>query len=139
MNRNASLNWLWASLMIIGILSFGVISSVLFAFGNLFPHGTKLWGLIPIPIVALLVWGMISLFSKKEITDRKTYKSEEIREPMKIQYLFYFVGVIFVFISVWYFAYKWIALFPRIIKLILLLVSVVVSYIVAEFMRRSDI
>ncbi|MBS3084045.1 hypothetical protein J4423_04540 [Candidatus Pacearchaeota archaeon] len=58
---------------------------------------------------------------------------------MKIQYLFYIVGVIFVFASVWYFAKEYIAQFPNSVKLILLVVSVVVSYVIAEFMRGSDI
>ena len=80
------------------------------------------------------------MFSKKtNLTNKKDYKLEKHLRPMKIQYLFYIVGVIFVFATVWYFAKEYIAQFPNIIKLILLVVSIVILYVVAEFMRRADI
>ncbi len=142
MDQKSSLKWLWVSLAIIGIIIFGFISVVLLLFLNL-GSGTEIEEifiiLIPIVIVALLVWGLISLFSKKsEIINKKTYKSEEIKSHMKIQYLFYVVGVIFVFISIWYFARSYIKDFPNIIKLVLLVVSIVVSFVVAEFLRGAD-
>ena len=133
-----SLKWLWASLIIIGIINFG--APLLFIFGlRGFSGGGgagSFIGLIPLVIVALLVWRLVNLFSKKpDMGNKKAYKPEEPKGPMKIQYLFYFVGVIFVFAAVWYFAYEWIKDFPKTIKLILLIVAIVVSYVIAEFMR----
>ena len=145
MNRQGSLKWLWATLMIIGILMFGLPLIFLFSFRGLFNGNNDLLSLIaliPLAIVGLLVWGLIALFSKKEnetAGNKKAYKRAEPLGPMKIQYLFYVVGVIFVFAAVWYFAHEYIAQFPRIIKLILLVVSVVVAYVIAEFMRGGDI
>ncbi len=143
MNRNGSLKWLWASLMIIGLI---IVCPVILFFVSFWGYsgrysiGDSLILLIPLVIAGLLVWGLISLFSKKsDEGNKKVYKSGEIKESMRVQYLFYIVGIIFVFIAVGYFVREYIAQFPKIIKLVLLLVSVVVSYIVAEFMRESDI
>ena len=96
-------------------------------------------GFIPIAIIGLLVWGLIAVLSKKDEASRSVYKQKETLPNMKIQYLFYIVGVIFVFAAVWYFAHEYIAQFPNIIKLILLIVAIVISYVIAEFMRGSDI
>ena len=140
---NGSLKWLWVVLSIIGLLIFGPLS-----FYSLFymisGYGGGVWrllGLIPIAIVAMIILGLVRLFSKKkdELDNKKNYKEQKPLGPMKIQYLFYIVGVIFVFASVWYFAKEYIAQFPNSVKLILLVVSVVVSYVIAEFMRGSDI
>ena len=139
---SGSLKWLWVTLLIIGIVIFSLPVILSFVFLRSFGGGfgvIGLLGLIPLAIVALLVWGLVSLFSKKqELPNKKAYKSEESMGPMKIQYLFYIVGIIFVFVAVWYFAREYIAQFPRIIKLILLIVAIVVSYVIAEFMRGSD-
>ena len=143
MSNKGSLKWLWATLMIIGIIIFGLPVLLLFGFRGVFGGSFGVWSLvalIPLAIVALLIWGLVSLFTRKpEIPNKKAYKSENVKRPMKVQYLFYIVGVIFVFAAVWYFAHEYIAQFPRIIKLILLIVAIVVSYVVAEFMRGSDI
>lgn len=58
---------------------------------------------------------------------------------MKVQYVFYIVGVIFIFASVIYFAREFIADLPDSIKLTLLIVSVLVSFFAAEMLRGSDI
>ena len=143
MSNKGSLKWLWATLMIIGIIILGLPVLLLFGFRGVFGGSFGVWSLvalIPLAIVALLIWGLVSLFTRKpEIPNKKAYKSENVKRPMKVQYLFYIVGVIFVFVAVWYFAHEYIAQFPRIIKLILLVVAIVVSYVVAEFMRGSDI
>ena len=57
---------------------------------------------------------------------------------MKLQYLFYIVGVIFIFFAVWYFAREYIKALPDMIKLILLIVSTIVSFVIAEFMRGGS-
>ena len=139
--KSGSFKWLWATLMIIVLVIFGPMSlSLLFVMFSGYGGMWSLLGLIPISIVALVIWRLVSLFSKKtNLTNKKDYKLEKHLRPMKIQYLFYIVGVIFVFATVWYFAKEYIAQFPNIIKLILLVVSIVILYVVAEFMRRADI
>ena len=54
---------------------------------------------------------------------------------MKIQYAFYFVGVIFIFASVIYFTREFIKDLPDSIKFILLVVSVAISFVIAEILR----
>lgn len=139
--EKSSLKGLWATLLIIGIALVSLPTIALFlisrALGN---GGLGFFVIIPLTIVGLLIWGLIVVLSKKEnISDKKAYKQSARLGPMKMQYLFYIVGVIFIFAAVWYFAHEYIAQFPRIIKLILLLVAIVVSYVIAEFMRGSDI
>lgn len=58
---------------------------------------------------------------------------------MKLQYLFYVVGVIFIFATIGYFTSEFIQDLPDIIKLILLFSSVIISFIVAEFLRGGEI
>jgi len=141
--EKSSLKWLWATLMVIGIIIFGLPLFFIFGLRGFLGGGFGIWsfiGLIPLAIVALLVWGLVSLFTKKlEIGNKKAYKQQELKRHMKVQYLFYIVGIIFVFVAVWYFAREYIAQFPRIIKLILLIVAIVVSYVIAEFMRGSEV
>ena len=57
---------------------------------------------------------------------------------MKIQYIFYIVGIIFLFSSVWYFTREFIDELPNPIKLMLLIFSIILSFIVAEFLREGD-
>ena len=141
--EKSSLKWLWATLLIIGIIIFGFPLLFMFGLRGFMGGGLGAWGfigLIPLAIVALLVWGLVSLLTKKpEIRNKKAYKQQEPEKHMRVQYLFYVVGVIFVFAAVWYFAHEYIAQFPRIIKLVLLVVAIIVSYVIAEFMRGSDI
>lgn len=58
---------------------------------------------------------------------------------MKVQYVFYFVGVLFIFSSVIYFAREFIQDLPNSIKLLLLIVSVFVSFFIAEILRGNEI
>lgn len=57
---------------------------------------------------------------------------------MKVQYIFYITGIVFIFASVWYFTREFIVELPDSIKLLLLVVSVIVSFIIAEFLRGSN-
>jgi|GEM_PF-2379552 len=98
--------------------------------------GFGVYKIIPLAILGLIVLGLIKVFSNGEI--KKDYKGQKPREPMKVQSIFYLVGVIFIFASVWYFAREYIAQFPNSIKLILLVVSTIVIFIIAEFMRGAD-
>ncbi len=58
---------------------------------------------------------------------------------MKIQYIFYTVGIIFIFASVWYFAREYIDELPDPIKLILLVAATIIAFVVAEFLRAGEI
>ncbi len=58
---------------------------------------------------------------------------------MKIQYVFYLVGILFIFASVVYFTREFINELPDMIKLLLLIVSVFISFIIAEFLRGGDL
>lgn len=57
---------------------------------------------------------------------------------MKIQHIFYTVGVIFIFASIVYFAREFIVELPDPLKLILLIFSVVLTFIIAEIFRGKD-
>tara|TARA_Y100000310_G_C20431739_1_gene691814 strand:- start:635 stop:811 length:177 start_codon:yes stop_codon:yes gene_type:complete len=57
---------------------------------------------------------------------------------MKIQYIFYIIGVVFIFGSVWYFAREFIDELPDMIKLVILIVSVIASFIIAELLRGGN-
>jgi hypothetical protein len=57
---------------------------------------------------------------------------------MKIQYIFYTVGILFIFASVWYFAREFIKDLPDPIKLVLLITAIIASFIVAEILRGGD-
>lgn len=110
------------------------LGSYFFGFGSFFG------GRGMIPLVALVA-GIFFLFQKDKPSSQsaKTYKQAAPQGSMKMHYLFYVVGVIFIFASVWYFTREFIRELPDMIKLILLIISVVVSFVVAEFMRGADI
>lgn len=57
---------------------------------------------------------------------------------MKIQNVFYTVGVIFIIAAVLYFTREYIRELPNSIKALLLIVSVIVSFIIAELLRGGD-
>jgi cell division protein FtsW (lipid II flippase) len=57
---------------------------------------------------------------------------------MKVQYVFYTVGVLFIFASVWFFAREFIEELPDVLKLILLVIAIVITFIIAEFLRGAD-
>ena len=142
MNRSGSLKLLWISLIIIGLVLFGPMSlySLVFVVGG-FRGGSlfSLIGIIPILITVLLILALVKVSKKgKNNEGKKGYKAQKPNEPMKIQSIFYIIGVIFIFAAVWYFAKEYIAQFPNSIKLILLIVATIVTFIIAEFMRGAD-
>jgi len=57
---------------------------------------------------------------------------------MAIQNIFYGLGVLFIFLAIAYFVKEYIPEIPNEIKLILLISSVVVAFIIAEFLRMWD-
>ena len=133
MNRAGSNKLIGALLVVLGLGAY--------LFGGFYFFGG--FGLF-IPLGAIIA-GIVFLFmpNKKNTAQTpargKTYKAPEVSGPMKMHYIFYIVGVIFIFASVWYFTREFIAELPNIVKLILLIISVIVSFIVAEFMRRAEI
>jgi len=56
---------------------------------------------------------------------------------MKVQNIFYSVGVIFILATVIYFTREFLVNLPDPIKLVLLVISVIVSFIMAEFLREA--
>jgi len=58
---------------------------------------------------------------------------------MKLHYIFYIVGIIFIFASVIYFAREFINELPDAIKLIILIASVIITFVVAELLRGNDL
>lgn len=58
---------------------------------------------------------------------------------MKIQNIFYTIGVIFIIIAVIYFTREYIRALPSEIKVILLIFGTVVAFVVAELLRFKDI
>ena len=57
---------------------------------------------------------------------------------MRIDRIFYTVGVIFIIAAVVYFTKEFIVDLPDIVKLILLIVATVIAFITAEFFRGKD-
>ena len=117
-------------------LTGAIVVFVLFLFSRFLGFGYYLGGFSSLILLAGAVVLLIIYFSHK--TDKKIYKANLPPEKMKIQYIFYTVGVLFIFASVWYFAREFIDDLPDSIKLILLIVAVVVTFIIAELLRGSE-
>ncbi len=58
---------------------------------------------------------------------------------MKIHHVFYAVGVIFIFSAVLYFAKEFILDLSPVLKVVLLIISVIVTFVAGELMREADI
>ncbi|MFH1586043.1 MAG: hypothetical protein ABIB79_04705 [archaeon] len=58
---------------------------------------------------------------------------------MKLHYIFYIVGVIFIFASVWYFAKEFIEELPDMIKLVVLIISFIIAFIIGELFRGKNL
>ena len=57
---------------------------------------------------------------------------------MKVQHIFYTIGVLFIFSSVWYFARTFINELPVSIKTMILIFAILVSFVIAELLRGAD-
>jgi hypothetical protein len=57
---------------------------------------------------------------------------------MQVQNIFYGIGALFVIVSVLYFSFEFLQNLPQTIKFVLLLVSVIITFFVAELLRGSD-
>jgi len=101
-------------------------------------------GAIPFPFIngfylklAFIIGGVFILIfggrNKKNI-----YKEEKAPMQMNIHHVFYVLGVVFILGAVIYFAREFIADLPTIIKLILLIVSFLAMFMLAEVFRGRD-
>lgn len=57
---------------------------------------------------------------------------------MKIHYIFYTIGVLFIFSSVWYFAREFITELPNELKTLLLVFFIIIFFALAEIFRGGD-
>jgi hypothetical protein len=57
---------------------------------------------------------------------------------MKLHYIFYIVGIIFIFATVIYFAKEFINDLPDGLKLLLLIFSIIITFILAEILRGGN-
>lgn len=58
---------------------------------------------------------------------------------MNLQYLFYVLGIVFLFATVSYFAYNYLFSLPDSIKAVILFLLVIVFFVFGEVMEESDI
>jgi len=58
---------------------------------------------------------------------------------MKLQYLFYIIGIIFLFATVSYFAYNYLFDLPDSIKTIILLLGVIVFFVLGDVMWEQNL
>lgn len=124
-------------ILIIGIILFFGSSFI----GSFLGIGYGIFGSLAGYIIGviLIVYSVILLIkSKNKIEDKKAYKDNFFPSDMKIQHIFYTIGVFFIFASVWYFAREFIADLPNSIKLLLLIVGIILAFVIAEFLRGAD-
>ncbi|MBI2129599.1 hypothetical protein HYU07_05145 [Candidatus Woesearchaeota archaeon] len=55
------------------------------------------------------------------------------------QYIFYIIGIIFLFITVAYFSYEYLFSLSNVVKTIILICLIVVFFFAADFMAERDI
>lgn len=58
---------------------------------------------------------------------------------MKLQYLFYVLGIIFVFATVAYFSYNYLFSLPDIIKTLILVLVIIVFFVLGELMEDKEL
>lgn len=58
---------------------------------------------------------------------------------MKLQYLFYVLGIIFVFATVAYFSYNYLFNLPDIIKTMILILVIIIFFVLGEVMEDKQI
>jgi hypothetical protein len=58
---------------------------------------------------------------------------------MKLQYLFYILGIIFLFATVTYFSYNYLFDLPDSIKTIILVLVIVVFFVLGEIMEEKEL
>ncbi|RMD67198.1 hypothetical protein D6817_02205 [Candidatus Pacearchaeota archaeon] len=68
-------------------------------------------------------------------SEEKFYKEQPLTREMKVHYIFYTIGVVFIIASVWYFAKEFVAELPNSIKTALLVISVLITFALGEVFR----
>jgi len=58
---------------------------------------------------------------------------------MKLQYLFYVLAIIFLFATIIYFAYEYLATIPKWVKTLILVLLIIVFFFIGEFMKERDV
>ncbi|MEK6974636.1 MAG: hypothetical protein AABW41_05370 [Nanoarchaeota archaeon] len=58
---------------------------------------------------------------------------------VKAQYIFYVLGIIFLFSTVAYFSYQYLFNLSNTIKLIILICLIIASFFIADYLRERDI
>jgi len=58
---------------------------------------------------------------------------------MKLQYLFYIIGIIFLFATIAYFSYNYLFGLPDEIKTIILMLSIVIFFVLGEVFWEKDL
>jgi len=70
---------------------------------------------------------------------QKIYKSLSITKNMNLQYLFYVLGIIFLFATVSYFSFNFLFDLPDGIKTIILVLTIIIFFVLGEVMEDKDI
>ena len=63
----------------------------------------------------------------------------QTKAQIKAQYIFYIIGIIFLFATVAYFSYEYLFDLSDMVKTIILVCSVIVFFFVADFMAEREI
>jgi len=72
--------------------------------------------------------------------NKKVYKHKKtVKVMVKTQYIFYVIGIIFLFATVVYFSYEFLLDLPDIIKTIILICLTIAFFFAADFMEGKDI
>lgn len=124
------------TILITGILLF-LIGPTIFSFiGYSIGFRNYLVSAITIYVISIiLIIYSIVLFKQ---SSKKAYKAKSFNKGMKVQHIFYVIGVLFIFASVWYFSREFIRDLPDSIKIFLLVIGIILSFIIAEFLRGAD-
>lgn len=117
-------------------LAGAIVLFLFYLFSSFLGIGYYFSGIFRIVFLIGAIALVVLFFTQK--SNKKVYKPNLPPQKMKIQYIFYTVGVLFIFASVGYFTREFISELPDPIKLILLIVSVVVTFIIAEFLRGAE-
>lgn len=116
------------ALIVVGIFLIYMVSSL---------FGLRYFSYSSFLLPLILIGGLIFIFTGN--SQEKVYKRKKPAGPVKLQYFFYVIGVIFILAAIAYFAQEFIVDLPNIVKLILLVCATVITFVVAEFMRGAEI
>jgi hypothetical protein len=119
------------------LLAIGIVGYFLSRFFGFFIGiGASLARVVFIFLIVYAIY-QLTIGKKKEVKS-KVYKEKSAPKKMKVHHIFYTIGVLFIFAAVWYFAREFIAELPDMIKLLLLIVSIIVTFFIAELLRGGD-